>query len=91
MERSDIWCTRLDGYKGKHIEETRLCHSGNMAEYIYTHTCTHERLPHTIIMIKNQKKSHSHKKYKFEIINSTSVCQIIISSPLRKRTKLHSV
>lgn len=44
------------GYRGKHIEEARLCHSGNLAEYIYTHIHTHERLPHTIIMIKNGKK-----------------------------------
>lgn len=64
--------------------------------FTHAHTHTHERLPHTVTMIKKKKKekkyiSHSHKKYKFEIINSTSVCQIIISSPLRKRTKLHSV
>lgn len=56
IERRDIRCTCPDGYKGKHIEEARLCHSGNMAEYIYTHIRTHERLPHTIIMIKKRKK-----------------------------------
>lgn len=50
------------GYRGKHIEEARLCHSGNLAEYIYTHIHTHERLPHTIIMIKNGKKNHIHTK-----------------------------
>lgn len=42
-ERSDIWCTCPNGYRGKHIEEARLCHSGNMAEYIYTHVHTHTR------------------------------------------------
>lgn len=57
MERSDTWCTCPNGYRGKHIEEARLCHSGNMAEYIYTHIHTHKRLAHTIIMIlKNGKK-----------------------------------
>lgn len=59
--------------------------------YLHTHTHTRETSSHYNHDKKMEKKSHSHKKHKFEIINSTSVCQIIISSPLRKRTKLHSV
>lgn len=43
IQRRDTWCTCPDGYRGKHIEEAKLCHSGNMAEYIYTHIHTHTR------------------------------------------------
>lgn len=58
-------------------EVSRQCHSRNRTR-VFTST------PYSIIMINNNKKNTFTQKYKFEIINSTSVSDNSFFPPLRK-------
>jgi len=70
--------------KGKNEEVNRQCHSRNRTKYIYINSLLYNH-------DKQQQKKTFTQKYKFEIINSTSVSDNSFFPPATQSTKLHSV